>query len=146
MSETVEPASFVDAMASGVVVLMVMADDEPLGIALPSLASYSINPPSVMASVPASIGPLLSPRFGVSLLESSQRQIGERLWRVPGPVDPVAVNDGIPHLPEALADLDCSPLVITELEHALIVVAEVTSVSIRQVRPLIFLDGGFVAA
>lgn len=136
-----------EAMASGVVVLSTSRNDAAFGVALPSLASYSIDPPSVVASVPLSIGRLLSPRFGVSLLASSQQEIGEALWHSPGELEEFVVSSGVPYLPGTLADFVCTPTLIDEQGQALIVVAEVSAVSIRrQALPLLWLDGAFVAA
>lgn len=141
-----DPMELLEVMASGVVVLSTFRDDAAVGVALPSLASYSIDPPSVVASVPLSIGRLLSPRFGVSLLASSQQETGGAFWHNPGRLEQFVVSSGVPYLPETLADLACRPTLIDEQGEALIVVAEVTAVSIRHGIPLLWLDGTFVAA
>lgn len=136
-------SAFLEAMGAGVAVVAAGGEDGATAIALPTVASYSIDPPSVMMSLPADAGELLDSTLGVSLLAAEQSDLAAELWRQLDRRGDLVMRDGVPLVPEALAHLSCRPSLVIEAGSGYLVVAEVTEVTIRPAAPLVFQDGVF---
>lgn len=146
MTETVAGpahASFLKAMASGVAVVSAVANHQKFAAALPSVASYSIDPPSVVLSLPNDLARIVSPVFGVSLLAANQQPLARALWKGPRETEDLLVRNGVPLVSGALAHLICKPTMTAHQTGRWIVVGEVTDVAVRAAQPLLWLDGDF---
>lgn len=143
MTAAAQTSTFLDAMGAGVAVVAALSENGVIAMAVTTVASYSIDPPSVMASLPCDTCELLNPTFGVSLLAAEQADLAITLWRRPCHRDDLMLRNGIPLVPGALGHLSCRPSLVTEVGQRCLVVAEVTEVTIREAAPLVFQDGDF---
>jgi hypothetical protein len=132
-------------MSKGVAVVASVDDaGRRLASAVAGLASYSIDPPSVVASVPRELLPRLGTGFGVSLLEATQHRIAAELWEGPHDVtdSDIGFTDGS-LVPGALGGLVCKADMAAEALGRGIVVGRATTVVLGGGTPL--LAGGLAA-
>jgi flavin reductase (DIM6/NTAB) family NADH-FMN oxidoreductase RutF len=137
---------FLGAMAKGVaVVIGTDRDGMTAASAVSGLASYSIDPPSVVASVPRELLSSLGDAFGVSLLTSDQHRVGLELWEGPHDLEQGYERlAGVFVIRGALAQLVCQSAMTDEALGRGIVVGNVTQVALGMGRPL--LAGGLGSA
>jgi len=137
---------FLGAMAKGVaVVIGTDRDGKTAASAVSGLASYSIDPPSVVASVPRELLASLGGAFGVSLLTSDQHRIALELWEGPHELEQMHERlAGVSVIRGALAQLVCQSALTEEALDRGIVVGNVIQVALGMGRPL--LAGGLGSA
>lgn len=144
-------------LVGGVSVITVGRGDEVTGMTVTSLASLSINPPSVIVSLNrnASSWPILHRErvFGANLLAADQIDVAERFAGKGGlrGAERFAGADwrrhvtGVPLLVGALATLDCEVEEIIERHSHGIVIGRVVHVELApQAAALAYWHGGYV--
>lgn len=139
---------------TGVTVVAALEDDHPVGLAIGSFFSVSLDPPLVGFCVArtSSTWPRieLAGRFGISVLAEDQHETSGRFaskvedkfegetWK-PAPIT------GSPIIEGALAHIDCSLHSVLEGGDHVIVLGRVLSMDVHRedVGPLLFFRGGY---
>lgn len=131
--------SFVDSMTKGVAMVTTTDHDgNPIGLSIPSLASFSIDPPSVMLSASSDFTNLLEGGdFGVSLLNTDHAMLAESTWQQATKLHEVDWIRSVPVIPSAMARMVCYPLVAEDVAGVTLVVAEVRDVVVEDGTPLL---------
>lgn len=118
----------------------------PHGITVNSFTSVSLSPPLVLICIshPAPILPIFREvgRFGLNMLNESQRRLSERFSRRSRhPFDGVSWypgETGVPLIADVLATLECRLVRAEPAGDHDILIAEVVATSVRGGRPLVF--------
>jgi 3-hydroxy-9,10-secoandrosta-1,3,5(10)-triene-9,17-dione monooxygenase reductase component len=155
--DATEQRAFRDVLggyATGVALVTSTADDgRPLGVAVNSFTSVSLDPPlvSFCAAVTSVTWPTIRARgnFAVSILAEGHEKLS-RLFATPGAdrfADGAAFTrapSGIPVLCDALGALDCTIETIVDAGDHELVLGRVHAMSPpREGRPLLFYRGGY---
>jgi 3-hydroxy-9,10-secoandrosta-1,3,5(10)-triene-9,17-dione monooxygenase reductase component len=137
--------------ASGVVVITGLDGGGPVGLTCQSFFSVSIAPPlvAVAPSTRSTSWPRVQEggRFAVNVLIEQQEHLA-RAFSIAGSDKFAGVGwsggpDGIPHLHDCLAWVDCTVEEVHPAGDHLLVVALVTGLTTGQGEPLIFYRGGY---
>ncbi len=133
------PAEFLEAMASAAAAISTLEDTEASMVVVPTVASYSVDPPSVMVSLPKELP--LGERFGVSILTRSHLSLATGFW---GSVDSLfdyALLAGVPVVEGSLCALACETVVRSLILDRFLVIGDVVEVVIGSGDPLVWWDG-----
>ncbi len=144
--------SVLGRFASGVTIVTARDDaGEDHGMTVSAFCSLSLQPPLVLLCVDheASMHDLLlkHPRFGISILSSSQEAYSRRFAadesnRFDG-IAYVRGDSGVVLLEEALAHLECAVREHHDAGDHTLFIAEVERAEARQGRPLLYYRGGY---
>jgi flavin reductase (DIM6/NTAB) family NADH-FMN oxidoreductase RutF len=144
--------SVLGRFASGVTIVTARDDaGEDHGMTVSAFCSLSLQPPLVLLCVDheASMHGLLlrHPRFGISILSSSQEAYSRRFAadesvRFDG-IAYVRGDSGVVLLEEALAHLECAVREHHDAGDHTLFIAEVERAEARQGRPLLYYRGGY---
>ena len=149
----IDPSSFRDVLghfATGVAVITAH-DGEPVGMAVNSFTSVSLDPPLVAfcAATSSATWPRIraAGRFAVSVLDAAQAETCRRFASKDGDrfggCSWSPSRGGSPVLDDALAWIDCEIDAEHEAGDHVIVVGRVTELATREGEPLIFYRGGY---
>lgn len=127
-------------MTAGVALITTILDDaRPTGLSTSSLASFSIDPPSVMLSVPSDFARHLDEEeFGVSLLNVDHSGLAEASWHQAVELEEIDWIRTIPLIPSAIAHMVCYPLVSEDIAGIALIVAEVRDAAVGHGNPLLY--------
>ncbi|WPB88058.1 flavin reductase family protein [Streptomyces malaysiensis] len=156
VGRTIDEREFRTAMsrfASGLTIVAGLDKrGEPAGLTCQSFSSLSIEPPLILVCIGLGSGSWaqIEPtgRFGVSILAEEQKDICAALGRraedkfssIPWRASPT----GAVHIDGALATIDCRISAIHEAGDHIVVIGEVTDLSMREGgTPLLFFGGSF---
>jgi flavin reductase (DIM6/NTAB) family NADH-FMN oxidoreductase RutF len=139
-------AGAMSSLASGVAVITTRRpDEEPCGLAATSVASYSVHPPSLMASIAHSsrchAALAACERFGVHILRADEAAVA-RVFASTGD-DKFAQLDwrwdeGVPELSGALAYLRCRRAeTFARYDHS-ILIGDIEHVRLEEGEPLLY--------
>jgi len=144
--------SVLGRFASGVTIVTARDDDgDDHGMTVSAFCSLSLQPPLVLFCVDheASMHDLLlkHPRFGISILSSSQEAYSRRFAadesnRFDG-IAYVRGDSGVVLLEEALAHLECAVRAHHDAGDHTLFIAGVERAEARQGRPLLYYRGGY---
>jgi flavin reductase (DIM6/NTAB) family NADH-FMN oxidoreductase RutF len=138
--------------ATGIAVATVLgAEERPLGITVNSFTSVSCAPPLILVCIDHRSSILTHFRsssfFGINILSADQRDLSIRFAskdadRDPGDLFRPGVT-GVPILPEALANMECSVTQVVEAGDHAIFIAEVVAATCREGDPLVYFGSSY---
>ncbi len=143
-------------LAGGVAVVTTKGPDRWYGMTATALMSLSMDPPSLALAVNSSASihtPLnLHRAFCINLLDSKQEYVGTAFSTLPSE-ERFTVGDwqpghlGLPYLVGAQATIFCTAEAMhTYGTHTIFIGKVLQTVVAEHVRPLVYLDGGFLTA
>ncbi len=151
---TVSPSTYRDAIshhAAGVAIVTTAVADEPVGLTVSSVASHSVEPPTLSCDLALTTRTLpalrAQGRFAIHLLAEDQAGLASRFAR--SGVDRFADTawqwwEGLPTPEGALANFACEHLADMEVGDHAVVLGTVTAVAVdEQQRPLVHQGRGF---
>jgi flavin reductase (DIM6/NTAB) family NADH-FMN oxidoreductase RutF len=153
-----EARAFRDALgcfATGVTVVTIQSDHEPMGFTANSFASLSMDPPLVLWSPAKSSSRFAhyarARHYAIHVLASDQDDMIQRFIRGGPAFDGLSYHhnaEGVPLIPGALARFECEQHATHEGGDHLIVVGRVLRCAKAEGQPLVFAQGqygGFTA-
>lgn len=134
--------------ATGVTIVTTRTPEGPFAITANSFASLSLDPPLVLWS-PAKASRRFevftrSDSFAIHVMAAEHSDLCGAVARDPRALDEVPLatgQDGVPVIEEAVARYDCQRHALHDAGDHAIVVGRVTRATLREGRPLLFLDG-----
>lgn len=134
---------FLRAMTGAVALITVPGTDgAPIASTVTTVASYSVDPPSVLVGAPADLP--VQDRFGVSALTTDQRHLAAAGWGTTTEFETTAELDGLPVAMGSLVSLACRVAFRHASGDRNLLIGDVTGIALGSGAPLVGPGGPFV--
>jgi flavin reductase (DIM6/NTAB) family NADH-FMN oxidoreductase RutF len=136
-------AQFLTTMTGAVALITVPGTDgAPVASTVTTVASYSLDPPSVLVSTPTHLP--IRDHFGVSALTTEQRHLAAAGWGRTMEFEATAELDGLPVATGSLVNLACRVAFRHAIGDRNLLIGDVTGIEFGNGAPLVGPGGPFI--